>query len=175
MKIIKRLRHYFRKASDKIRCYKGAGILFYHRNQAETKILLGKRKSKIWSISGGQMACCDGGDYFHCALRETQEEFGCHKLVDDSIHQYLNNDNTIRRYPMKIIFPFIIFNWKTYFIELAKIPAKYEFPDINAQDYQIEFSDHHWFSIKDTLRSKRHCKIHFLIFPSLLWLGIRLT
>ena len=120
------------------------------------------------------MARCDGGNYFHCALRETAEEFGCHKIVDASISQYLNNDNTIRNCPVKIIFPFIIFNWKTYFVELAQMPAKNQFPDIDAQDYRTEFIDHHWFSIKDILRLRQDCKIHFLIYPSLLWLWLRL-
>ena len=55
--------------------YRGAGILFCAADADDWEVLLGRRKSGVWSIPGGGREEGDW-DAWATARRETGEEFG---------------------------------------------------------------------------------------------------
>jgi len=122
--------------------YRGAGVLFWHRNlNGELEILLAQRRAgwRWWSIPGGNMESKDGNDFLTSARRETEEEFGqppdAPSLLD------LMGTSVLRLRLLR-------FCWNTYLCELRAKPDERAFPNPNARDYSSEFWRHRWFKFR---------------------------
>lgn len=141
--------------------YRGAGILFSHRNgSGELEVLLAKRRiGQWWSISGGKVKTAEGEDYWGAALRETEEEFGA--LPEDV--RFSVRDRKPRKFVCKVPG----FFWETYLVELRRKPDESQFPCRGTRDYHREFSEHRWFSLA---MDRRPDRLYPLLFPALLWL-----
>ena len=137
--------------------YNGAGILFVRVVNNTSEVLLAqRRRSRLWSISGGKQDPVDKGNYFETACRETKEEFGWTPPENSIITQI--------QYP----FSLFGFSWITYVASLDRclnLP-KY-FPDKNAKDFKNEFRDFQWFPIGHCIR-----RLHPLLHP--LFLKLRM-
>ncbi len=141
--------------------YKGAGILLIRREKGKTRILLGKRTIRphknFWSLSGGKMDKKDGGDFHHCALRETAEE-----LFLGASGEFEKLRNLIPFGTVGIFLPFY-FQWKTYYYEVSHL-------DLNFR-HNHEFSEIGWFDI-EKLPEKTHYGIAYALWK-LRFSGIR--
>ncbi|MDM8526078.1 NUDIX hydrolase [Desulfococcaceae bacterium HSG8] len=133
--------------------YRGAGILFCVAEEDQIpKILLGKRRSGIWSIPGGGSK--KGETLWETARRETEEEIGF--LPDNVKYEKLFS----LPYPLGIFG----FKLKTFVLKLSECPEKHVFPDRNAPHIN-GFSEVRWFQI-----NRLPSKTHYLLYPAICWL-----
>jgi 8-oxo-dGTP pyrophosphatase MutT (NUDIX family) len=133
--------------------YKGAGILLIRRQEGKTRILMGKRTIRphknFWSLSGGKMDGKDGGDFHHCALRETAEE-----LFLGAPGEFEKLRNLTPLGSAGIFLPFN-FQWKTYFYEVSHLDLSFR--------HNHEFSEIEWFDI-EKLPEKTHYGIVYALW-----------
>lgn len=116
----------------RLRRYRGAGILFYRQcGGGEAQFLLGqRRRGGRWTVPGGGMETRDHGDYWRCACREVEEEFGPLPMPQPAASLYLSVG---------------IRSWTTFIVPLPAEAAG--FPNASARDYGLEFSTHRWFAL----------------------------
>ena len=143
-----------------IRPYRGAGVLFYHRNAAgQLEVLMARRRNGgWWSIPGGEMEPRDGRNHWETGKREAVEEFG---------EEGKAFFPPAGRVP-KIGFTLPGFLWYTYLVPIQQKPDAHAFPDKYARDYH-EFTEHRWFNLATDPRPKR---LYGLMYPSLLRLDL---
>jgi 8-oxo-dGTP pyrophosphatase MutT (NUDIX family) len=131
--------------------FKGAGILFYKKENNQCYISLGKRTinphKNFWSVPGGKLSRSDENDLFKCALRETCEEYFKHNVNEfKRLGERLTNNKKSRLY-----IPFII-DYQTYLIDLSGF-------NINFHN-NWEFSKICWFNINN-LPAKTHFGVKY--------------
>ena len=114
--------------------YRGAGLQFFRRSGGDVELLLGCRTDHPfkdhWSVPGGKMSRLDGGNFWTCALREAQEEFG-----DFPPGLVPKNPVPFHRF----YYPFF-FEYRVYFL-----PVERELPD-HWPSHNHEFSAWAWHS-----------------------------
>jgi 8-oxo-dGTP pyrophosphatase MutT (NUDIX family) len=131
--------------------FTGAGILFTALDADGLRhVLLARRKSGVWSISGGKASIRDA-DHQETAWRETEEEFGV--PLDRGTFLFE------QRYP----FGLGGFDWTTLVHQLPVITDPSVFPNPHARDFHREFTEARWFPISQTPP-----KTHILLLPILL-------
>lgn len=159
--------------------YCGAGILFVVMTNKTPEILLGKRRrSCVWTIPGGGRDAGEKG-FWSTAARETEEEFCgyCLKSDDDQtpstqgktyFYPYGSSQNHTQHrihyeHLFGFLYPFLLYNWKTFIVKLSAKPPVEEFPNKNACGFRKEFSDAKWFPI-----DQMPTKTHWLLWP-IMW------
>ena len=131
--------------------YRGAGILFLARDHSgKLAMLLGRRRSGVWSIPGGARNRMDASAV-DTAWRETHEEFGPLPANAGLPEQLLTFS-----YP----FSCLGFSWKTIVVMLPTMPDEHEFPSPAARDFHVEFTRADWFLI-----SSLPPRTHLLLYP----------
>jgi len=134
-----------------LRRYKGAGILFYKREEGNLFISLGKRtvrpQKDYWSIPGGKMEAKDRRSFLDCAIRETREEYFSRNL---SLFPSVTIDEESK---CRVIIP-LIFEYYTYLANVTGIELKF-IPN-------WEFSKIEWFNVNH-LPAKTHLGVRYAL------------
>ena len=133
------------------RWYRGAGILFYKREEGNLFISLGKRtvrpQKDYWSIPGGKMEAKDRSSFLNCAIRETTEEYFSRNLnLFPAIT--VNEESKCR-----VIIPWF-FEYHTYLVNVTGIELKF--------NPNWEFSKIEWFNVK-YLPAKTHLGVRYAL------------
>lgn len=142
-------KYFFHRVREFFEFYRGAGTLFYKKQNGKLYVLLIKRPSGIWSVPGGGKEFHDKS-YQDAALRESKEELSNCKFD-------FNKSKNVK--DIKRLASFKFYPWFRYDVFTARLTG-----EVKTQKWDIQKSEirkARWFNV-DKLPKYRYFNIKYL-------------